>query len=242
MRIFYAQLAPWWPLVSPVEDYEEEAREIARVIAAHAPRARTLLELGSGGGHIAFYLKRALALTLTDLSPEMLAMSARLNPECEHVPGDMRSLDLGRTFDVVFAHDAIDYMTTEDDLAAAIETASRHLGPGGVAVFMPDHIAERYAPSTDHGGADGPDGRALRFLEWTTEVAPGATSGTTHYSFLVREADGSVRALHEAHAFGLFSQATWTRLFERAGFAVDAVEEVTNDDRAPRVLFIGRKR
>ena len=28
----------------------------------------------------------------------------------EHVQGDMRTLDLGRTFDVVLAHDAIDYM------------------------------------------------------------------------------------------------------------------------------------
>ena len=48
----------------------------------------------------------------------MLALSATLNPECEHLEGDMRTLRLGRTFDVVFIHDAISYLTTEDDLRA----------------------------------------------------------------------------------------------------------------------------
>ncbi|HKO93768.1 MAG TPA: class I SAM-dependent methyltransferase, partial [Polyangiaceae bacterium] len=110
MKTFYDTLAPWWPLISPVEDYEAEARYLSRLVESRAPAARTLLELGSGGGHNAFYFKERFALTLTDLSEAMLAMSARLNPECEHVRGDMRSLALQRSFDVVFAHDAIDYM------------------------------------------------------------------------------------------------------------------------------------
>lgn len=165
MKLFYSVLAPWWPLISPVEDYEEEAQELLRVIEAHAPGARTLLELGSGGGHNAHYLKRRFSMTLTDLSQDMLDVSTRLNPDCEHVAGDMRTLDLGRTFDVVFAHDAIDYMTTEADLEAAIATAHRHLLPGGLAVIIPDHVKERYAPSTECGGTDGAHGRALRYLE-----------------------------------------------------------------------------
>jgi hypothetical protein len=38
----------------------------------------------------------------------MLEVSRRLNPDCEHPPGDIRSVRLGRTFDVVFVHDAIE--------------------------------------------------------------------------------------------------------------------------------------
>src|SRR5690606_35805351 len=104
--------------------------EIQHVIDARVPSARTLLELGSGGGHVAFYLKRRLALTLSDLNKAILASSARINPECEHVVGDMRTLALDRSFDVVLAHDAIDYMTTEPDLEAALATVHRHLAPG----------------------------------------------------------------------------------------------------------------
>ena len=241
MNIFYVDLAPWWPLLSPVDDYEDEASEVARLIEAHSPGARTVLELGSGGGHNAYHLKRRFSMTLTDLSRAMLDVSAQLNPDCEHVVGDMRTLDLDRRFDVVFAHDAVDYMTTEADLEAALATAYRHLKPGGLALFVPDHVKERYAPGTECGGTDGAGGRALRYLEWSTEVAPGDTTGTTHYSFLVREADGSVRCLHEEHVFGLFPQATWVHLFERCGFAVQVVEERTDDERTPRLVFLGRK-
>lgn len=57
-------------------------------------------------------------LTLVDRSPEMLAVSFALNPECEHVVGDMRDMRLGRVFDCVLIHDAICYLTTEAELRA----------------------------------------------------------------------------------------------------------------------------
>jgi hypothetical protein len=38
----------------------------------------------------------------------------------------MRTLRLGRAFDVVLVHDAIMYMTTEEELLAAAETAFAH--------------------------------------------------------------------------------------------------------------------
>jgi len=242
MHIFYSELASYWPLLSPVDEYADEAAWIARVIAARAPSARTLLELGSGGGHNAFHLQGRYALTLSDLSPAMLEVSAQLNPGCEHVVGDMRTLALGRTFDVVLAHDAIDYMTTEADLESAVATASRHLIPGALAVFLPDHVAERYEPGTECGGSDARDGRGVRYLEWTGEVPPGSTIGTTHYSFLVRDPSGAVRCLHEAHPFGLFPEATWVRIFEGAGFDVEIVEEATHEERPARLMFVGRRR
>ena len=38
------------------------------------PEARTLLELGSGGGNNASHLKARFECTLTDLSPDVLAL------------------------------------------------------------------------------------------------------------------------------------------------------------------------
>jgi len=51
-------------------------------------------------------------------SEPMQALSRALNPECEHVLGDMRTLRLGRAFDVAFVQDAVMYMTSEEDLLA----------------------------------------------------------------------------------------------------------------------------
>ncbi|HEY6728528.1 MAG TPA: class I SAM-dependent methyltransferase [Polyangiaceae bacterium] len=242
MQIFYEFLAPWWPLISPVEDYEAEARHYRELIEARAPAARTLLELGSGGGHNAFYLKQRFAMTLSDLSDGMLAVSAKLNPDCEHVRGDMRSLELNRRFDVVFVHDAIDYMTTEADLEAALGTAYRHLVPGGLALFVPDHVRERFEPGSECGGSDAADGRAVRFLEWTPGLAPDAATGTTHYNFLVRSSDGAVQAHHERHEFGLFSEATWVRLLERRGFEVEITDDDVEGEHTPRLCFFARRR
>lgn len=103
-------------------------------------------------------------MTLVDLSPEMLAVSRALNPECEHLASDMRTIRLGRLFDAVFIHDAIMYMTTEIDLRAAMATVYLHCRPGGVALFVPDHVRETFTPSTEYGGPDG-EQRALRYLE-----------------------------------------------------------------------------
>jgi SAM-dependent methyltransferase len=157
----YRELASWWPLLSPPEEYLEEAtfyRELLEAACAEPPRS--LLELGSGGGGNASHLKHRLELTLVDLSPEMLAVSSALNPECEHVCGDMRDVRLGRVFDCVFIHDAIDYITSEEELRAVFDTAFLHCRPGGALLVAPDHVRETFEPSTGHGGSDARDGAA----------------------------------------------------------------------------------
>src|SRR5262245_5230197 len=167
MRL-YNELAGWWSLVSAPEEYKEEATQyIAMIRGAAAGPVREVLELGSGGGNNASFMKAAFALTLVEPSDGMRAVSAALNPECAHAAGDMRTVRLGRTFDAVFVHDAVVYMATEDDLRAAIQTIGAHLAPGGVAVVAPDETAETFeAGAALHGGGDAADGRAVRFIEW----------------------------------------------------------------------------
>ncbi|HEX5948653.1 MAG TPA: class I SAM-dependent methyltransferase, partial [Actinomycetota bacterium] len=85
----YRDLAPWFHLLTPPEEYADEA-EIYRALLEEAAEGplRTVLELGSGGGNNASHMKRRFSMTLTDLSPDMLRISRGLNPECEHVEGD----------------------------------------------------------------------------------------------------------------------------------------------------------
>src|SRR5688500_11598693 len=95
---FYGDLATWWPLISPPAEYAEEAAIASAMLASASIPVREVLELGSGGGHNAFHLKETFSLTLVDLSEDMLGVSERLNPECVHRQGDMRTVRLGRTF------------------------------------------------------------------------------------------------------------------------------------------------
>jgi len=196
----------------------------------------TLLELGSGGGSLAFHLKSRLALTLTDLSPRMLEVSRRANPECEHLQGDMRTLRLGRTFDAVLIHDAVMYLIDETSLRAALETAAIHCRPGGVLLVLPDCVRETLALETECGGEDAPDGRGLRYLEWSWDPDPADDWAETAYAFLLREPDGSVRAELDRHRIGVFPRDTWRRLLAEAGF-----EATSRTDPWQREVFVGRR-
>ena len=238
----YSDLAPWWPLISPPDEYAEEAAFAAGLLGSGEPPVREVLELGSGGGHNARYLKDRFTMTLVDRSAQMLEVSRRLNPQCEHIRGDMRTLRLDRTFDAVFVHDAIDYMLTTKDLALAVQTAFVHCRPGAVAVFVPDSTAETFEPTSGLGGSDDGTGlRGVRYLEWTWDPDPADTCVDTVYVFALRDADGSVEVVHERHRTGLYARAEWLRVLSDAGFEATVVTEHTTEERMPRDVFVGRR-
>ena len=239
----YHELAEWFHLLTAPAEYVEEAEFYTRKLIEACDRPpRTILELGSGGGNNASHMKAKFEMTLTDLSQGMLELSRSLNPECEHVQGDMRTLRLGRKFDAVFVHDAVVYMTAKKDLRAAIETAFVHCRRGGAALFAPDHVREKFKPYTDHGGHDGEDGRGLRYLEWTWDPDPSDDTYTVDFAYLLREADGSVRVEKDRHIEGVFSRDTWLRLLTEAGFKAERIAfDHSELDPGSYEIFVARK-
>jgi SAM-dependent methyltransferase len=235
----YTELAAWYHLLSAPADYWEEADFVRKLLVdAGAPSDATVLELGSGGGNNASHLKAHFKLTLVDLSEGMLDLSRTLNPECEHIHGDMRTLRLHRLFDAVFVHDAIMYMTSQRDLVLAIETAFIHCKPGGAALFMPDMIRETFVSLTTHGGHDGTkdEGRAIRYIEWTFDPDPADATYTVDFAYLLREEKKPVRVIHDTHVFGIFPREIWLSLLRATGFEPEPVA-----DPWGREVFICKK-
>ncbi|MFC1743910.1 class I SAM-dependent methyltransferase [Candidatus Riflebacteria bacterium] len=219
----YREFAQWWPLLSSPADYEEETTIYSKtIIEASREPPVTLLELGCGGGNNASFLKKYFTLTLVDLSSQMLAVSKSLNPECEHLPGDMRSLRLQRSFDAVFIHDAIMYLHSVTDLSKAIETAYIHCKPGGVVLLAPDHVAENFKPSTTHGGHDGDD-RSLRYLDWRWDPEPDDNTYISDMVYVFQDAEGRVRVAKDRHILGLFKRKTWLEILGQTGFKPTAL-------------------
>lgn len=176
-------------------------------------------------------------MTLSDVSPHMLAVSRAANPECEHIEGDMRSLRLGRVFDAVFVHDAITYMRTEHELHRAMTTAFVHCVPGGVAAFVPDLTRETWKAPTEHGGNDA-EGRAMRYLQWTWDPDPKDTEYVADMVYVLREGNEPPRVEYERHRLGLFPRATWLRLLGEVGFRA-AVEPCPSAGGESASVFIG---
>jgi SAM-dependent methyltransferase len=206
----------------------EEADFYGRtLVAACDSPPHTLLELGSGGGHNAFHMKKRFAeVTLVDLSPGMIEVSRALNPDCAHVQGDMRTVRLGKLFDAVFVHDAVCYMTTLDDLEGAVRTAFEHLRRGGAALFAPDSVRENFQVGTDSGGTDAgpePTARGIRYFGWTWDPDPSDTTYIVDYAYLLREEGGQTRVEHDRHIEGLFSRDEWLGVLRRVGFTARGV-------------------
>jgi SAM-dependent methyltransferase len=238
----YRDLADWFHLLTAPKDYKEPAAFYTRVLEeASLVPVISVLEMGSGGGNNASHMKARFKLTLTDISGDMLAISRKLNPECEHFRGDMRNLRLERLFDAVFVHDAISYIVTEAQLKETFQTAFIHCKPGGSVLFCPDYIKETFKESTETGGHD--DGeRGLRYLDWTWGPDKTGQSYKTYFVMILRDGN-NVEYRTDEHRFGLFSKSTWLDLMTGAGFenvrAVPYPPELSERAKAP--VFTGNR-
>ena len=235
----YGELAHLFPLVTPAEDYLEEAgywRQVLR--AALGPGRHPVLELGCGGGHLLSHLAGEFQATAVDLSEEMLELSRRRNPQVEHRQGDMRTVRLGRTFKAVLIHDAVMYMLNEDDLRAALATARVHLEPGGVLVMAPDWFKETFPGAFVHHSINRGDGKELTTIEYSCDPDPAGTTTETRFFYIWREGK-ELRVEQDRHVMGLFPLSTWTALMREAGFRVEVKDHPPRDGGYGDRLLVG---
>lgn len=234
----YGDLAYLWPIISPPEEFREEAEVWRQAIMDKLGQGRhRVLELGVGGGHNLSHLTEDFQATAVDLSPEMLELSRKLNPGVEHHLGDMRTLRLGETFDAVLIHDAIACMLTEDDLAATFDTAKRHLRPGGLLVIAPEWVRENFrAPMVFHWLRKQGDIQ-VTVQEYLHDPDASDTEIESVYTYTIVE-DGHERVEQDTHTTGLFPMATWTRLLQEAGFQVETVRLPVNEGGYGGFLFV----
>ncbi len=238
----YNDLAWTWPIISPYEDYIDEADEFINAMREHSQiEIKTMLNLGCGGGHNDYHLKNFCSITSVDLSESMLDLARDLNPEVEYLHGDMRSIDLGRQFDSVVIYDAIASMVCKDDLQAAFKTAFRHLKPGGVfityAEASKDHSWDKRVISSCHEK----DGIEITFIENYRVIDPEDTILEGVFIYLIRK-NGKLVIETDRHIQGIFELSEWIRLLNKTGFEV--IQSIFPDPGLPEgscPMFICKK-
>lgn len=238
MRL-YSDLAYLWPIISPPEEYEEEARYWRQALRDRlGPGEHRILELGAGGGHNLSHLTSDFHATAVDISPQMLALSMKLNPGVQHHLGDMRSVRLGLTFDGVLIHDAISYMLTEDDLRAAFATAKIHLRPGGVLLAAPDLVREVFKDTTVLNWVRKKGEVEVSIQEYLHDPNPADTNLESIFTYTINEG-GKQWVERDTHIMGLFAVGTWTRLMQEAGFEVETLSLPAHESGYGGFLFVG---
>ncbi|BCS55960.1 class I SAM-dependent methyltransferase [Geobacter sp. SVR] len=139
MKVF-DHYARYYDLLYRDKDYESETEYIHALIQNLVPGARTVLNLGCGSGrHDRLLAKHGYTVTGVDLSAEMLSLataSAIDDGALEYIRGDVRTITLGRQFDVVVSlFHVMSYQTANEDLLAAFTTAYKHVKPAGGFIF-----------------------------------------------------------------------------------------------------------
>ena len=239
----YSDLAWLWPIWGDPSEYADYGEHVVRLANKHSRiPVRSLLNIACGGGKNVANLKRHYDVTGVDLSPAMLELARELNPDCEFLQGDMRTLALGRTFDAILMDDGISYMASPADLTAAFANAFRHLKPGGVMVVVPDDTTETFVQNrtvtTPAKGRTRQSNAEVVFIE--NDYDPDPTDG--HYEgtivYLIRE-NGELRIETDRHILGLFPLSLWRDTLRSAGFQT-CEEAYVEDDREYVTFACGR--
>jgi SAM-dependent methyltransferase len=138
----FEDYARYYDLLYGDKDYRRECDYLEKIFTRFARRpVRDILDLGCGtGGHSLLLAGRGYGVTGVDISAEMLkearAKARRSRLDLSLRRGDIRKVRLGRSFDAVVSLFAVmGYQTEDRDVRRALETAARHLRPGGLVVF-----------------------------------------------------------------------------------------------------------
>lgn len=95
----------------------------------------SVLDAGCGTGRVAIELaRRGLEVVGTDLDPGMLETARRKAPHLEWVRGDLVTVDLGRTFDLIAMPGNVMIFLAAGTEAAVVLNLARHLAPEGMLV------------------------------------------------------------------------------------------------------------
>jgi ubiquinone/menaquinone biosynthesis C-methylase UbiE len=232
----FTKSARFYDAIYARKDYAAEAEALRAIIASEMDRpARTLLDVACGTGRHLAQMQTAFEVEGADLNEDLLALAKERLPNVRLHHADMRSIDLGRDFDAVTClFGAIGYLTSREDLEAAIAAMARHVAPGGLLIVDPWWPPDKWV-------LDG-NPRALFVDEPELKIARMSISGregdiaTLNFHYLVATREG-VFPFTENHRLGLFTMAEQVAAFRAAGLDVrhDAVGLIG------RGIFVGRK-
>ena len=219
-----------YDLIYGFKDYEQEARDLVTAIRERNPGAASLLDVACGTGEHLRLVRPAFAhVEGVDVEPDMLAVARAKLPDVAFTEADMRTFDLGRTFDAVTClFSSVGYVVDIGELRAAVARMAAHLAPGGVLVIDGWIRPDAWRPA----------GNVMAQCESDEETAVARVvrsrrdGDRTHLEmrYLVATRDG-FDAIEETHVLTLFGDQDYRSAFEAAGLDPEVLPGPMGPDR-----------
>ncbi|MFW9956309.1 MAG: class I SAM-dependent DNA methyltransferase [Candidatus Thorarchaeota archaeon] len=236
MTDFYSRLAKYYDQMYSFIDYQGHSSKLHTIIQQHKKSSgNTLLDVGCGTGTHILHLMDKYQATGLDLSKDMLEVAHEKCGSIDFIQGNMVTMNLGRSFDVVTClFGSIGYLTTHEDLAKTINAFSKHLVSGGVAIIEPLFTLE-----TARGGSMGilcldlPEIKIAR----TNVSRKEGNLVFLDFHFLISTKENGTQHFVDPSPMGAFSKATYLELMQESGLSASFIEPGLTKD----CLFIGVK-
>jgi len=215
-------------------DYSAQADQLAELINARCPHARSLLDVACGTGHHLRSLRRHFPdIAGVDISPAMLQRAKEALSDVPLDLGDMRSFRFDRRFDVVTClFSSIGYLLTLDDVHRAVANMADHLRPGGLLIVEPWIHPDQWR--LGHRVAEAASGDGLAVARVSVNGREGHVS--TFDLYWTVASDDGVDQFIEPHRMGLYSIEEYLGAFGAARLTV----EHQPPGLIGRKLFIGQ--
>lgn len=235
MNEVFGDYSRYYDLLYKDKDYDGEANYIKEIIQLFSPTAKTIVDFGCGTGTHSILLSRfGYSIDGVDISQEMLSQA---NGKITSFPepaspvrfnfGDIRSVRLGKTFDVAISlFHVISYQKSNDDILAALKTVKNHLNSNGLFIFDcwygPTVIFDR--PTVRVKRLEDDVIKITRIAEPT--LYPDKSLVDVRYTiFISDKKTGAVQEIHETHTMRYLFTPEVKLMLENVGFNILASEE-----------------
>jgi len=218
-----------YDLLYSFKDYEAEALDLTTLVRERNPGAASLLDVACGTGkHLELLRATFPDVAGVDLDDGLLAVAHERLPDVPLTRGDMRTFDLGRTFDAVTClFSSVGYLRDDEELAAAIGRMAAHLSPGGVLVVDGWIRPDAWWPGTNvQGLAETSDGVAAARVARTWRDGDRTI---LDMRYLIATAEDGFEQQQEVHELTLFSDEAYRAAFDAASLTPDVIASPMRD-------------
>jgi SAM-dependent methyltransferase len=209
------------------KDYEAECRLIESIAARYGRGSSTVLDLGCGTGrHAVILAARGRSVVGVDVSTDMVAIARRRAADAgvssvDFEVGDVRTFQSDSRFDVALLMFAVlGYQLEDADVEATLETAARHLLPGGVLIFdvWNGPAVEAIGPTTRTKSAPSGTGVLRRGARGTLDARHHICAVDYTVEWIIE--DNVVREAQERHRMRYFFEDELDQMARQAGLEI----------------------
>ncbi len=216
----FTESAEFYDAIYSFKDYAAEAAQIAALVRASRPQARSILDVACGTGEHAHRLVASHGFDVDglDLDAGLLRVAREKHPSGQFFVADMSDFALPKRYDVVLClFSSIGYLVTLERTERALACFRRHLRPNGVLLVEP------WLPpgSLDEGRVVRQTGTHNgRMVERVSRYEIDGRISRLLFEYRIETADGTRHAT-EIHQLGLFTVEEMAAAFKRAGFRAE---------------------